>query len=261
MVGETMVGHRDLPSEIDLVPYLAGFPPGRRWLVLAPHADDETLGLGATLALGVDRGIEIRVVVVTDGAQQGTTTAREAEAAAANRELGLRAPDLWRFPDRGLAAAFPRLVATLVAAVKGYSPDTLFVPSPVELHPDHRVLALAAQRALRRRTLLGLTGRSPQWVATYEVSAPLRPNLLVGGDAVWERKRRAVACYGSQLEAGPYERVMEGLAAVRCLTLSGVSHVEAFHLMATRSVVRRSARGWAMLMGSPEGVTPRRRRG
>jgi LmbE family N-acetylglucosaminyl deacetylase len=249
-----------LPSEIDLVPYAAGFPPGRRWLVLAPHADDETFGPGATLVQGVDRGIEIKVVIVTDGAQQGITATREAEAAAASRALGVGAPDLWRFPDRGLADSLPRLRVALLRAVEEFSPDTLFVPSPIEMHPDHRAVAIAAQRALRRRTRLGLANRPPRWVAAYEVCSPLQPNLLVAADDGWERKRRAVACYASQLAAGPYERVTEGLAAVRCLTLPGCGRAEAFHLLPTRSVVRRSARGWAALMGSPLGVTPRRKR-
>jgi LmbE family N-acetylglucosaminyl deacetylase len=249
-----------LPNESDLIPYAAGFPPGRRWLVLAPHADDETLGPGATLAQGVDRGIEIKVVIVTDGAQQGSPGTREAEAAAAGRELGVGAPDLWRLPDRGLADSLPRLREALITVVERFSPDTLFVPSPVELHPDHRAVAIAAQCALRRRTWLGLASRSPRWVAAYEVCSPLQPNLLVAADDGWERKRRAVACYASQLAVSPYESVTAGLAAVRCLTLPGCGRAEAFHLLPTRAVVRRSARGWAALMGSPLGVTPRRRR-
>ena len=248
-----------LANEDEMVPYRSGFPPGRRWLVLAPHADDEALGLGATLAQAVDRGIEIRVVIVTDGERQGTTAVREAEAVAAGRQLGLGDLEFWRLPDRGLAALLPRLVAALGVTMEAFAPDTVFVPSPGELHPDHRATAIAAPRARRRRTLLGVADRVPRWVAAYEVSAPLQPNLLVAGDAVWERKRRAVACYGSQLAAGPYESVMEGFGAIRCLTLADCSRAEAFHLLPVRTVVRRSAPGWAALMGSPAGITPRRR--
>jgi LmbE family N-acetylglucosaminyl deacetylase len=247
--------------ESDLVPYLPGFPPGRRWLVIAPHADDETLGLGATLARAAAAGVEIRVAVVTDGARQGDAAEREDEARAAARELGLGPPEFWRFPDRELDRSLPRLRRAVAAAIGRYAPDTVFLTSPVELHPDHRALALATQRALRRRTLLGLLpDRGPRWVAAYEVSAALQPNLLVAGDDGWERKRRAIACYRSQLSVLAYDTVTEAMGRLRCLTLSGSSHAEAFHLGPTRDVVLRSAGGWAALMGSPLGVTRRRPR-
>ena len=244
-----------LAVESDLVPFQPGFPPGRRWLVLAPHADDESLGLGATLAQAVDAGVEVRVAIVTDGARQGGAAQREAEAAAAAAELGIAAPAFWRFADRSLAGSLAPLGRAVGEALRSWSPDTLFVTSPVELHPDHRALAIAVQRALRRCTAWGLApGRAPRWVAAYEVSAPLLPNLLVAADAGWERKQRAVACYGSQLAALRYDAVMEGLGSVRCLTVPGCRRAEAFHLMPARAVALRSARRWAELMGSPLGV-------
>jgi LmbE family N-acetylglucosaminyl deacetylase len=256
-----MVGHTSLPSESDLVPYVAGFPPGRRWLVLAPHADDEALGIGATLALAAARGVEVEVVVVTDGGRQGDPAEREAEAIAAAGVLGIAAPTFWRLPDRSLAGALPALRGAIAGALEASAPDAVLVTSPVDLHPDHRAVAIATQRALRRRLLLGLRARPPQWVVAYEVGSLLQPNLLVAADEGWERKRRAVACYRSQLAAAPYERVMEGLAAVRCLTLVGCTRAEAFHVLPARTVARSSARGWAAQMGSPLGVSPRRRRG
>jgi LmbE family N-acetylglucosaminyl deacetylase len=247
-----------LAEESDLVPYAPGFPPGRTWLVLAPHADDESLGIGATLALAADAGVEVRVVIVTDGAQQGETPRREAEAVAAAGELGVPPPTFWRLPDRGLGTAFGRLRRAVGDALAAWPADTLLVTSPVELHPDHRALALSTQRALRRRTILGMApGRAPRWVAAYEVSAPLLPNLLVAADAGWERKRRAVQRYASQLAARPYDDVMEAMGGFRCLTLSGCRRAEAFHVLPAVSVARRSAASWAALMGSPAGVTRR----
>jgi LmbE family N-acetylglucosaminyl deacetylase len=38
-----------------------------RVLVFAAHPDDEVLGMGGTIAVHVDRGDDVRVVVVTDG--------------------------------------------------------------------------------------------------------------------------------------------------------------------------------------------------
>ena len=243
-----------LPVETELVPYAPGYPPGRRWLVLAPHPDDEVFGLGATLAVASRRGIEVTVVVITDGAAQGSAAQREEEARAAARELDLGEPRFWRFADRSLDPSDRRIRVKLVEVLAETAPDVVFVPSPVELHPDHRAMALALQQVLRRRSLCGVRRRPPAWVAAYEVGAVLRPNLLVAADAGWEAKRRAAACYASQLEFRPYDAAMEALGTWRRLTLDGCERAEAFHLLSVPVVVRRSARNWAAQMGSPEGV-------
>ncbi len=248
-----------LRLEADLVPYVAGFPPGRRWLVLAPHPDDETLGMGATLSLAVSRGVDVRLVIVTDGARQGVPAAREGEAVAAVGELGLPPPEFWRFADRTLGGSQSRLLEAILAAVKRHVPETVFVTSPVELHPDHRALAVVTQRAVRRTSLLGLRARAPQWVAAYEVATPLLPNLLVAADEAWESKRRAVAAYGSQLDHNAYDRVAEALGVIRRLTLPGCEYAEAMHVLPAAAVARRSAAAWAAMMGSPLGVRGKRK--
>ncbi len=246
---------RHLPAESDLIPYVAGFPPGARWLVLAPHPDDEVFGPGATLAQAVTRGVEVSLVVVTDGGAQGDPAAREREARASAAALGLGEPELWRFPDRSLDPRNPALQRAVAGALRRYEPDVVFVTSPVELHPDHRALALALQGVLRGSTVAGLRSRGPAWVAAYEVGTPLRPNLLVAADAAWEAKRRAAACHAAQLAFRPYDRVMEALGTLRTLTLTDVERAEALHVMPARRVARLSALRWASLMGSPAGVT------
>lgn len=236
-----------VPAESDLIPYQPGFPPGRRWLVLAPHGDDETLGPGGTLALAACRGVSVQVVILTDGAAQGDPAVRNAEVCAAVQALGLPVPQHLAFPDRALADSIRDLESALEGLIAEHEPDTVLVTSPIELHIDHRATALALQRALRRRP-------SPGWVAAYEVSAALRPNLLVDITAVWGAKERAVACYGSQLAVLPYHRVMAGLAVFRALTLDGVEYAEAFHVLPAHQVAAMRASSWASMMGSAAGV-------
>jgi len=248
------VTRRKLPTESDLIPYAPGFPPGGRWLVLVPHPDDEVFGPGATLAQAAVRGVEVQVAVVTDGGAQGDAAAREREVVAAVAALGLPTPETWRLADRSLDPRDPALRRAIAGSLRRYRPEVVFVTSPVELHPDHRALALALQRVLRAATIAGTRAAGPEWVASYEVDAPLLPNLLVAAGAAWEVKRRAASCHAGQLAFRPYDRFMEALGALRALTLDGVEQAEALHLLAARRVARLSARGWASLMGSPAGV-------
>lgn len=242
---------RRLPDESELIPFASGFPPGKSWLVLAPHPDDETLGPGGTLALAATHGVQVTTVCVTSGGAQGESEVREREAKAAAEQLGIAAPLFWRLPDRGLARMLPALATKIRACLESTRVETVLTASPVELHPDHRALALAVQKALRRLLFWGLRTKAPHWVAAYEVSAPMLPNLLVDTDATWECKQQAVACYRSQLAFRPYAAVTEGLAAVRTLTLPTARHAEAFFVLPAQRVSRLRARRWAAMMGTP----------
>ncbi len=235
--------------ESELIPFTAGFPPGRRWLVLAPHPDDEAFGIGATLALGARSGVDVRVAVVTDGGAQGDAAERERDACAAASELGLPGPEFWRFADRTLRPGDRALAERIKDAIDGHTPDVLFVTSPVEFHPDHRALALAVRRVVRSAALFGLRPRAPRWLAAYEVAAPLRPNLLVAADAAWEVKRRAVARYSGQMAYRGYGEFVEALGTVRAFTLDGVRKAEALHLQPSRRVACWSASHWVSAVG------------
>lgn len=237
-------------QESEIVPYVSGQLPGRRWLVLAPHPDDEVLGGGATLTAAIAGGCEVTVVCVTSGGAQGEAREREREAEEAARELRLPAPEFWRLADRRLAAAGGELRRRLGEVLTRVMPDTVLTPSPVELHPDHRAVAWQLHCVLRRRLLWGWRRGLPAWVAAYEVSVPILPNLLVAADSSWEPKRRALACYRSQLAFRPYAAVMEGLGALRTLTLPDSEHAEAFHVLPARVLARHSHRWWASRLGA-----------
>ena len=241
------------PSEQELIPYQPGFPPGSRWLVVAPHPDDETVGVGATLALGVVRDVAVRVLVLTDGQAQGDPELRRREALAAAAVLGVSQVSFAGLVDRQLGNQAALLVRVLRQELAGFAPDVVFLPSPLELHPDHRAAAWAGQRALRWHLRWGLRFHLAPWVAFYEVATALWPNLLVAGDAVWEQKRQALTCYASQLAVRGYDRVMEGLGAFRSLTLSGVERAEAFVLLLARSLVLRPFRSLQRLASLPRG--------
>ncbi len=225
-------------------------------MVLAPHPDDETLGPGATVAMAARAGVQIEVAMLTDGAAQGDASVRAGEARRAAAILGVTDLQLWGLADRSLRPDDAALMRRLLRLLATSAADTVLLPSPVELHPDHRALALAVQRAVRRLTLGGLRQRGPRHVACFEVSAALLPNLLVAADEGWEAKRAAAACYASQLAVWPYLEVAEGLGAFRALTLAGARRAEAFHVVASRQLARWGAQRWAASMGSPACIRP-----
>jgi LmbE family N-acetylglucosaminyl deacetylase/fructoselysine-6-P-deglycase FrlB-like protein len=193
------------------------------WLVVAPHDDDAVLGMGLTIAAAAAEGIAVHVAVVTDGSmgyvelhEQATlaeTRARELEAAL--RVLGLDASRVHAlgFRDGSLGAAQgcrppgepPALGQRLVALMRALRPSTVFVCTPRDIHPDHRVTAseteMACLWAASRIWLeLGAPISAPA-VFHYAVYCAFEraPELEIAGTpALLDRKLAALAAFASQ---------------------------------------------------------------
>jgi len=176
--------------------------PRGRVLVIAPHADDEVLGCGGTLARHVARGDEVDVIVLTDGAlgtSDGSTDLdlvrqRRAEAEAGMALLGVSKCEFWELPeghepDAGVLGA---LTLRLAMRVCGAEPALVYAPWIGEGHADHFHAARLARLGLALSAFEGLA-------LGYEVWTPLEPRWLVDVTGVWECKRAAVSEHASQL--------------------------------------------------------------
>jgi len=134
----------------------------RRVLALAPHPDDEVLGLGGMLAFHAARGDEVRVVILS-----GAGTHREEEASRAAACLGLDAPAVYGFQDGGLGEE-EGLAACVAEEVARHGPALVYAPSPLEHHPDHRAtlraLVDAADGHEFRCLLYGVNQPAPRGV-------------------------------------------------------------------------------------------------
>ena len=131
-----------------------------RTLVIAPHPDDEILGVGGTIARLTKAGHEVFVAVVTTGRPpdySAAETARvRAEAARAHAHLG--AEDIfWLNLPAARLAETSHVVQNeaLTKIVRQVEPATLFVPFAGDIHMDHQMTFLSAMVAadrIRRRT-------------------------------------------------------------------------------------------------------------
>lgn len=128
-----------------------------RLLVVAAHPDDECLGAGALIADASDLGIEVTVLVLTDG--EGSHPAsptvpasqmRERRAAEGDRAVAVLAPGARvvhaGLPDGGLAARHDAVVDRVCDLLAG---RTLVVaPWTGDGHPDHDAAGRGAAAAV-----------------------------------------------------------------------------------------------------------------
>jgi len=132
-------------------------------MCILAHPDDETLGLGSTIAKACAEGIPVDLVCATRGergwtgapeanpGEQALGVIREAELRAAATVLGLRRVDFLDYVDGDLDQADPReATARIVAHLRRARPAVVvtFGPDGSYGHPDHVAISQLTTSAL-----------------------------------------------------------------------------------------------------------------
>jgi LmbE family N-acetylglucosaminyl deacetylase len=200
-------------------------------VVIAPHPDDESIGCGGALRLHADRGDRVVVLFMTSGEKalkhlpkEEVWRTREAEAAAAAEILGVARIQFFRHRDWQLDEHLDQAAEQVRAEIERESPSAVYLPHPLDAHPDHRAAHLAFRRALRDG------GQDDAMAAmAYEVWTPMtRHNHLVDVGGVMPAKIRAVRCHASQLASFDYDQAVRGLNRYRGALHTRWRYAEAF---------------------------------
>ena len=136
-------------------------------MAVLAHPDDESLGVGGTLAKYAADGVEVFLVTATRGdggrfrghpcgderhpGPLALGNIREAELRAAATVLGVREVSLLDYQDRQLDRADPReAVGRIAALVRKFRPDVVvtFGPDGAYGHPDHIAVSQFTTAAL-----------------------------------------------------------------------------------------------------------------
>lgn len=132
-------------------------------LAVFPHPDDETLGLGSTLARYSTQGVETYLVCATRGERgwfdsegpnpgfEGVARIREAELQCAAEQLGLREVCFLDYIDGDVDQAEPsEIIKKIAAHVRRIQPQVIvtFPPDGAYGHPDHIALSQFTNGAL-----------------------------------------------------------------------------------------------------------------
>jgi LmbE family N-acetylglucosaminyl deacetylase len=219
----------------------------RRVLVVAPHADDETLGAGGTIARHAREGDDVHVAVVTGHGDNGQHPIwppsrwekTRAGARAACRLLGVTDLQFEEVPA-ALVADQPgwQLNKVTGAIVERVQPDVLYVPFPMDLHKDHREVFHSLSVAWRASSPTGARIREiycyevqseTHWNVPYVEQGFLPTSWVDIGDTL-EAKLQALACYENQVHPAPHPRSLEAVRALAVWrgSLMGMRAAEAF---------------------------------
>jgi LmbE family N-acetylglucosaminyl deacetylase len=186
-------------------------------LAIAPHPDDETLGCGGAIALLRERGITVRVLVMSDGTRSHPNSRkypapdlkklRELETRAAMSVLGVDDIDFLGLPDGNIpmqdTPEANEAIARCQAILVSVAPKVIFLPWRYDPHPDHR----ATWQLIHRASVnLSPQPRSIEY-AIWDWDEAQRRELPSGQEiGVWRLdigtvlsyKEQAIAAYRSQ---------------------------------------------------------------
>jgi bacillithiol biosynthesis deacetylase BshB1 len=212
-------------------------------LVFGPHPDDQELGMGGTIAKLVRQGHRVHLVDMTNGEPTpfGSVETRAREAAAAAKVLGV---------GRTLVGLKNREVQHTIearhrvaAVIRVHRPDWMFVPYPIDAHPDHVAVTRICEDARfdAKLTKTDIPGDPwyPKRVIHYyctHLRMSFQPTFCIDMSNTIEQKMQAVACYASQFDrpaSGVYDKSPDVPAMLRTLTgyfggRIGTAHAEPF---------------------------------
>ena len=208
-------------------------PESGRVLLVAPHPDDDVIGVGGTMALHADAGDEVHVLIFFNGLMgdadrvhdpEEYVLRRQEEARAGGKHLGLERYTFWGYPE-GHVPADEELISAarrFAAYVHEVQPDIIYAPWIGEYHLDHHILARIV------RVGLGLIS-FPGAVWGYEVWTPLIATRIIDVSELQPRKLAALREHKSQFEYHEMDHKTLALSGQRAMYCDyKARHAEAF---------------------------------
>jgi LmbE family N-acetylglucosaminyl deacetylase len=169
-------------------------------LVLAPHVDDETIGLGGTIIEHVKKGQHVTVAYITDGSGSVSSLSKEElmakrkqEAKEVQQLLGFQDMVFLDLPD-GALESNEHSRELFRSLIEEKNPAFIYCPTFVDCHPDHVTTGRILSDVLKEKQYSGA-------VRMYEINCPIPPNeinTVIDITDAFETKEKAVDIFQSQ---------------------------------------------------------------
>lgn len=190
-------------------------------VVVAPHNDDEILGVGGTMAKLTKQGHEVIVCEVTAGDLTNEMVHIQKREAIASHELIGVGTHFMDLPVVGLREMSTiELNKAFQKHFLDLNPDIVFIPHKGDMHIDHRMTIEACMVALRPVTFPNLKGiyayetlSETDW-NTPSVDNAFVPTMFVDISEEINAKLKAMECHASQLCEYPHPRSLEAIKAL-----------------------------------------------
>jgi LmbE family N-acetylglucosaminyl deacetylase len=217
-------------------------------IVVAPHPDDEVLGVGGTILRRKAEGGKVAWLIVTaisekSGWETEKVKQRDDEIERITKFFDFDEVFTLNFPTTQLdRVPMSELVASISKVFSTFEPEEVFVNHPSDIHTDHRMTFSAVASCTKwfrypsvKRVLAYETLSETDFgIGTDQV---FRPNVFFDIAPYLNDKLTAMDIYASELGAFPFPRSHDSIRALATLrgVASGYEAAEAFELLRERS--------------------------
>jgi LmbE family N-acetylglucosaminyl deacetylase len=213
-------------------------------LIIAPHPDDEILGLGGATKKFSDQGHDVAVLLVSGHLpplyKEEVFLEHKEQALEAHKIVGVTESIFLEIPatfvkDETVAS----LNGKIYSVLKEVSPNVVFMPFP-DRHIDHQVIFESSMVAIRPV----YDGKKIDVAASYEVlsethwNAPaiepaFNPNITIDITDQIEKKLEALSCFKGEIMPFPGPRSLEAVEALAKFrgTQAGFAYGESLQLL------------------------------
>jgi LmbE family N-acetylglucosaminyl deacetylase len=210
-------------------------------LIIAPHMDDEVLGVGGTIARHVDLGDEVKVCIVANRAYDHKYDNKKIEeekksTKKAQKILGYQHLKFLDLPDEQLDNKIIDIIIPLEKVYIDFKPDIVYINHHSDVNQDHQAVFKAGMIVCRT-----ISSHKIKKIYSYEVpsstdqSPPILhwsfiPNFYVNIESYLEKKIQALRCYDRESRIFPNPRSPEGIRnySIKRGMEAGLNAAEAF---------------------------------
>lgn len=197
---------------------------GRKYLVIAPHPDDESIGCGGIMALYPDF---FDVICLTHG---NDNDIRKSEFSRAMEICQIKNYTMLDFKDKHVLEFEKEFNALNLDKY-----DIIFIPYLFDQHKDHKAVSVLLSKKLRQKKA---NNKKNLKIAFYEVWSTINmPNYFVNISNVIEKKKDIINCHKSQVSDKDYAAKILGLNSYRGL-LKGLHAMEAFSMLNVKDFLK-----------------------
>jgi len=203
-------------------------------LVIAPHPDDEVLGMGGTIKK-LSKKNKIILCVVSEGAtaqykDKKMIKVRRDSCKKTAKILGISQTIFLDYPDMRLNLSHLDINKKLEEIVEKYRPEIVYTAPKNDLNLDHQMVFNSTLVACRPKS-------GVKQILCYEIQGntkvPFVPNVFENIEKEFSYKIKGFKMYKSEIEEFPNPRsiiAIENLAIMRGIE-SGFKKAEAFELI------------------------------
>lgn len=214
-------------------------------LVVAPHADDESLGCAGTLLKHIANGEEVHWMLVTGMTEESGFTnqqilTRNSEIATVAKMYGFAEVHELNLPPAALdTIPIGDVVANISTVVKAIEPEIVYTVYRNDAHSDHQIVfdcVLSSTKSFRYRSVkkvLAYETLSETDFGGKPEDGGFKPNVFVNITQFLSKKQDILAVYQSEMGEIPFPRshkAIEALATLRGVQ-SGYHAAESFFLI------------------------------